>query len=67
MLYIYLIFSDDFISLLLYAFSDKIGFVANNKTNGHCFPFIDDLFSSLNITFSDEMGFVTNSMTSSTF
>ena len=67
MLYIYLIFSDDFISSLLYAFSDEIGFVANNKTNGHCFPFIDDLFSSLNITFSDETGFVTNSMTSSTF
>ena len=35
MLYIYLIFSDDFISSLLYAFSNEIGFVANNKTNGH--------------------------------
>ena len=34
-LYIYLIFSDDFVSSLLYAFSDEIGFVANNKTNGH--------------------------------
>ena len=66
-LYIYLTFSDDLISSLFYAFSNEVGFVAKNKTNGHHFPFNDDLFSSLNVTFSDEMGFVTNSMTSSTF
>ena len=54
MLYIYI---DDFISSLLYAFSDEIRFVANNKTYGHRFPFSDDLFSSLNVTFSDETRF----------
>ena len=43
-LYIYLIFSDDFISSLLYDFSNEIRFVANNKTNGHRFPFSDDLY-----------------------
>ena len=59
--YIYLIFSDDLILSLLYAFSNEIGFIANNKTNSHRFPFNDDLFSSLNVTFRDETGFVTNS------
>ena len=51
------IYIDDFISSLLYAFSDEIRFVANNKTYGHRFPFSDDLFSSLNVTFSDETRF----------
>ena len=55
MLYIYLTYSDDLISSLFYAFSDEVGFVAKNKTNGDRFPF------------SDETSFVTNSMTNSTF
>ena len=46
-LYIYLTFSDDLILSLFYAFSNEVGFVAKNKTNGHHFPFNDDLFSSL--------------------
>ena len=54
-LYIYLTYSDDLISSLFYAFSDEVGFVAKNKTNGDRFPF------------SDETNFVTNSKTNSTF
>ena len=45
--YIYLIFSDDLILSLLYAFSDEVRFIENNKTNGHHFPISDDLFLSL--------------------
>ena len=35
------------VSSLLPAFSDELGFIVDNKTNVLVFPFSDDLFSSL--------------------